>query len=217
VNRPIGWIEAYLYTFVTSALEGGVWSASRPGRFTPGKDPVSIVQEAVHSSVQWKIKAGLFRTINISVFFRLLYWKQCQYESIYDISEYLIHQKIEVPMPLITNPSLDRVWRQLHPSRALTEYFLKINFVFNHLSMFPAHAEREFPTKNLQASFSYFHSTCPVNRYRIHVTVLSELSLMSRYSSLCNVINYPLLSTLLSKCFPKVFVFKCWKWKTTEQ
>jgi hypothetical protein len=24
----------------------GVWSASRPGRFTPGKDPVSIVQEA---------------------------------------------------------------------------------------------------------------------------------------------------------------------------
>jgi hypothetical protein len=25
---------------------GGVWSASRPGRFTPGKDPVPIVQEA---------------------------------------------------------------------------------------------------------------------------------------------------------------------------
>jgi hypothetical protein len=31
---------------VTSALEGGEWSAPRPGRFTPGKDPVSIVQEA---------------------------------------------------------------------------------------------------------------------------------------------------------------------------
>jgi hypothetical protein len=31
---------------VTSALEGGGWSASRPGHFTPGKDPVSIVQEA---------------------------------------------------------------------------------------------------------------------------------------------------------------------------
>jgi hypothetical protein len=31
---------------VTSALEGGEWSAPRPGRFTPGKDPVPIVQEA---------------------------------------------------------------------------------------------------------------------------------------------------------------------------
>ena len=30
----------------TSALDGGGWSASRPGRFTTGKDPVPIVQEA---------------------------------------------------------------------------------------------------------------------------------------------------------------------------
>jgi hypothetical protein len=28
------------------ALEWGAWSASRPGRFTPRKDPVPIVQEA---------------------------------------------------------------------------------------------------------------------------------------------------------------------------
>ena len=27
-------------------LDGGGWSAPRPGRFTPGKDPVPIVQEA---------------------------------------------------------------------------------------------------------------------------------------------------------------------------
>ena len=27
-------------------LDGGRWSAPRPGRFTPGKDPVPIVQEA---------------------------------------------------------------------------------------------------------------------------------------------------------------------------
>ena len=27
----------------TSALDGGGWSAPRPGRFTPGKDPVPIV------------------------------------------------------------------------------------------------------------------------------------------------------------------------------
>jgi hypothetical protein len=31
---------------VTLALEGSGWSAPRPGRFTPGKDPVPIVQEA---------------------------------------------------------------------------------------------------------------------------------------------------------------------------
>jgi hypothetical protein len=32
---------------MTTALEGGEWSAARPGRtFTPGKDPVPIVQEA---------------------------------------------------------------------------------------------------------------------------------------------------------------------------
>ena len=30
----------------TSALDGGGWSTSHPGRFTPGEDPVPIVQEA---------------------------------------------------------------------------------------------------------------------------------------------------------------------------
>jgi hypothetical protein len=35
------------YSFSTSALGGGWWSAPRPGRFTPGKDPVPGVQEAV--------------------------------------------------------------------------------------------------------------------------------------------------------------------------
>jgi len=30
-------------TELTSALDGGGWSTSRPGRFTPGKDPVPIV------------------------------------------------------------------------------------------------------------------------------------------------------------------------------
>jgi hypothetical protein len=36
------------YSFTTSALDGGKWSASRPGRALPlGKGPpVSIVQEA---------------------------------------------------------------------------------------------------------------------------------------------------------------------------
>ena len=32
---------------MTAALEGGEWSAARPGRILlPGKDPVSILQEA---------------------------------------------------------------------------------------------------------------------------------------------------------------------------
>jgi hypothetical protein len=29
---PIGWVEVQLKSFLTSALEGGLWSASRPGR-----------------------------------------------------------------------------------------------------------------------------------------------------------------------------------------
>jgi hypothetical protein len=39
-------VEVQFYSFVTSALEGSGWSAPRPGRFTPGKDPVPTVQEA---------------------------------------------------------------------------------------------------------------------------------------------------------------------------
>ena len=31
---------------MTLALRWGGWSAPRPGRFTPGKDPVPIAQEA---------------------------------------------------------------------------------------------------------------------------------------------------------------------------
>jgi len=35
--------EMYSSTSLTSALYGGGWSTPRPGRFTPGKDPVPIV------------------------------------------------------------------------------------------------------------------------------------------------------------------------------
>ena len=45
--RPIGRVEVKLYSFMTTALEGGEGSASRPGRsLTPEKEPVPIVQEA---------------------------------------------------------------------------------------------------------------------------------------------------------------------------
>jgi hypothetical protein len=39
-------VEVMLYPFSTSALGGSGWSAPRPGRLTPGKDPAPFVQEA---------------------------------------------------------------------------------------------------------------------------------------------------------------------------
>ena len=32
---PRGWVEVYLYSSMTAALEGGEWSAARPGRTLP--------------------------------------------------------------------------------------------------------------------------------------------------------------------------------------
>ena len=32
---PRGWIEVYVYSSMTAALEGGEWSAARPGRTLP--------------------------------------------------------------------------------------------------------------------------------------------------------------------------------------
>jgi hypothetical protein len=41
--KTYGEVEVQLYAFFTSALDGGEWLASRPGRFTPGKElPVPI-------------------------------------------------------------------------------------------------------------------------------------------------------------------------------
>jgi hypothetical protein len=35
--RAYGGVDVYIHVFLTSALVGGEWSASRPGRFTPGE------------------------------------------------------------------------------------------------------------------------------------------------------------------------------------
>jgi hypothetical protein len=35
--KAYGEVEIWIHIFLTSALAGGEWSASRPGRFTPGK------------------------------------------------------------------------------------------------------------------------------------------------------------------------------------
>ena len=40
---PQGQLTYSSTLFLTSALDGGGWSTSRPGRFTPGKDPVPVV------------------------------------------------------------------------------------------------------------------------------------------------------------------------------
>jgi hypothetical protein len=37
--RGSGYIYIYIHIFLISALAGGEWSASRLGRFTPGKSP----------------------------------------------------------------------------------------------------------------------------------------------------------------------------------
>jgi hypothetical protein len=34
-----GVVDVYIHVFLTSALVGCEWSFSRPGRFTPGKEP----------------------------------------------------------------------------------------------------------------------------------------------------------------------------------
>jgi hypothetical protein len=37
--KAYGGVDVEIHIFLTSALVGGEWSASRPGRFTPGKEP----------------------------------------------------------------------------------------------------------------------------------------------------------------------------------
>jgi hypothetical protein len=35
--KAYGGVDVYIHIFLTSALGAGEWSASRPGRFTPGE------------------------------------------------------------------------------------------------------------------------------------------------------------------------------------
>jgi hypothetical protein len=46
LESPEGGIGIALHSLDLGTLEGGGWSAPRPGRFTPGKVPVPIVEEA---------------------------------------------------------------------------------------------------------------------------------------------------------------------------
>jgi hypothetical protein len=40
--KTYGGVDVYTHVFLTSALVGGEWSASRPGRFTPGERALGI-------------------------------------------------------------------------------------------------------------------------------------------------------------------------------
>jgi hypothetical protein len=37
--KAYGGVDVYAHVFLTSALVGGEWSTSCPGRYTPGKEP----------------------------------------------------------------------------------------------------------------------------------------------------------------------------------
>jgi len=50
--KTCGGMEVQLHEFLTSALDGGDWSASPPGRFTPGRNKVPIGWEAVWAREQ---------------------------------------------------------------------------------------------------------------------------------------------------------------------
>jgi hypothetical protein len=47
ITKTYWGVELWLHALLTSALDGGEWSASRPGGFTPGvRSPLSIAWEA---------------------------------------------------------------------------------------------------------------------------------------------------------------------------
>jgi hypothetical protein len=57
-------VEVQLHPFLTSALDGGDWSASRPGRFPPGKSPrYSLVPRAGLDAVVKRKKSLLLPRI----------------------------------------------------------------------------------------------------------------------------------------------------------
>jgi hypothetical protein len=45
-TKPREGTEVYLYSIFNLGTKSGGWSTPRPGRFTPGKDPLLTVQEA---------------------------------------------------------------------------------------------------------------------------------------------------------------------------
>jgi hypothetical protein len=42
--KVYGGVDVYIHIFLTSALVGGEWSVTRPGRFTPEKEPPELIE-----------------------------------------------------------------------------------------------------------------------------------------------------------------------------
>ena len=53
-----GTVETYLHTFLTLTLSGGVWSASRPQRFTKQEKPPPV-------TVQYSAEVNIWRHASI--------------------------------------------------------------------------------------------------------------------------------------------------------
>jgi hypothetical protein len=48
--------EVWIHAFLTSALDGGEWTVSRPGRFTPGNEP--LVPYPPYGPQSWSGRGG---------------------------------------------------------------------------------------------------------------------------------------------------------------
>jgi hypothetical protein len=56
--KAYGGVEVYIHVFLTLALDGGEWSASRPGHFTPSTHSIGDWVDPRGWLVQW-YSAGL--------------------------------------------------------------------------------------------------------------------------------------------------------------
>jgi len=64
-------VEVQLLPIRNPALEGGGWSAPRPGHFTPGKDPLPMVQEAGWARGR---SGGTQAALTVTIFFQKMQW-----------------------------------------------------------------------------------------------------------------------------------------------
>jgi hypothetical protein len=57
--KVFGGVDGYIHVFLTSALVGGEWSASRPGRFTPqGKNLRYPLDRRLGGPQNWSGRRG---------------------------------------------------------------------------------------------------------------------------------------------------------------
>jgi hypothetical protein len=57
-GRHVGAVEVRLHSLLTSALDVGGWSTSRPGRFVPGRDPQHPLHRSLGGPQCWSGRFG---------------------------------------------------------------------------------------------------------------------------------------------------------------